>query len=481
MPAEPGSRTRAELTTTAAVVVASVAVIGAMLLRLLAPPSPESTALSQLLAPLIALAACCVAILMVRRAPGVAWAALVGAIAIGVVEVVGWVRAWQPLVGSGTWPWLVLLAQTVLVMGIAIAALDAVRERRGTFLANVRSVWWLAIAGLLVAALGAGWALSVAMTEASSVPSSPDLLPIRTTARVALALIGAGLLVGIGRDLAGPAARARVRMRAEGGSAADRRPLIEFVRLLLDETLPGGAATRRAAVEAERARIAADLHAVLLPNLRQAAATAGENTASTELAVTLRTAVDDVEQLMHGRQSIVLEQFGLVAALEWLAERTEERSGIDVSIDLDGDVERPTELPVEVRRAAFRVALLAVDNVVRHAGATRVEARLAIGDGGLRLAIDDDGHGFETDRLEVVPGNPPPAGGRGRGLRDMCEEARAAGGTLTVASTGNGTRIELGLPVPARQGHHATRPGHLPSREVPSAGRDGAAPPAGRQ
>lgn len=470
MPADPGLRRRAELATAAAVVVASVVVVGAILLRLLAPPSPESLALSPLLAPLIALAACCVALLMVRRAPGIAWAASVGAIAIGVVEIVGWVRAWQPLVGHVTWPWLVLLAEIVLVMGVAIAALDAVRERRGTFLSNSRIVRWLAITGPLVATLGAGWALSVSIAEASSPPSSPDLVPIRTTARVALALIGAGLLAGIGRDLAGPAARARARMRTERGPATDRRPLVEFVRLLLDETLPGGAATRRAAVEAERARIAADLHAVLLPNLRQAAATAGGNTASTDLAATLRTAVDDVERLMHGRQSVVLEQFGLVAALEWLAERTEDRTGIDVSIDLDGDVDQAAALPIDVRRAAFRVALLSVDNVVRHAGASRIEVRLAIGGDGLRLAIDDDGQGFEAERPGRGAGTASSAGGRGRGLGDMREEARAAGGTLTVASTSNGTRIELRLPVPAMQGQHSTRPEHLPSGEVPSAG-----------
>lgn len=447
---------RVALPATRAVAAAMGVVILAIVLRVIVAPPLNPTTPERLLALLIALAASFLASLMLKRAPGVAWAASVSAIGIAALEIVSLVRAWQPFAGAAAWPWLVLLAEGVLTAGVMIAAGHAGHARPGAAGSASRYLRWLAVAGVAAVVLGAAWATIAAIAEASAQPSTTDLVPIRTTARIALALIAAGLLVGIGRDLAGPAARARARMRAESGSSPDRRSLVEFARLVIDEAFPGGAASRRAAVEAERARLAADLHAVLLPNLRQAAATAAGTSSSTDLAATLQTAVDDVEQLMHDRQSIVLEEFGLVAALEWLAERTEDRSPVRVFIDLEGDVDRAAGLPLPVRRSAFRVALLAVDNVVRHSGATKLDIRLLVGDGRLRLAIEDNGVGAR------------PGHGLGRGLRDMREEAQAAGGTLHVGIAGAGMRIELTLPVRTIAGPPATQPGNVPAGEAAS-------------
>ena len=129
-------------------------------------------------------------------------------------------------------------------------------------------------------------------------------------------------------------------------------------------SLPARSDARREATEAERARLAADLHAHVLPELRRAAAAAASAGAPPEMQVDLRRALEDVEQLMHQRQSIVLEQFGLVAALEWLAERTEERSALRVQLDLDGAVPgrpggdrcrgRPRRVPNRAPRAGQR-------------------------------------------------------------------------------------------------------------------------------
>src|SRR6185369_6223207 len=120
--------------------------------------------------------------------------------------------------------------------------------------------------------------------------------------------------------------------------------------------------------EDERARLAAELHARILPDLRRAAAAAESAGAATDpVAIGLRRAVEDVEELMHARQSVVLEEYGLVAALEWLAERTQQRALLQVDVELDGPaVDDSAAVPKPIARAAFRVALLAVDNVVRH-------------------------------------------------------------------------------------------------------------------
>ena len=67
-----------------------------------------------------------------------------------------------------------------------------------------------------------------------------------------------------------------------------------------------------------------------------------------------------------------------MAALEWLAERTEERSALRVQLELDGAVpDGPAAIDARVARAAFRIALLGLDNVVRHAGATTATLRLS--------------------------------------------------------------------------------------------------------
>jgi two-component system NarL family sensor kinase len=176
----------------------------------------------------------------------------------------------------------------------------------------------------------------------------------------------------------------------------------------------------------------------VLPDLRRAAAAAAEaGDAAEPVTDGLRQAIEDVEQLMHSRQSIVLEEYGLVAALEWLAERTETRTRLEVVVELEGaSVDDPDALPKPVARAAFRVALLAIDNVVRHANATRALIRLIVDRATVDLVIADDGRGFDGD---TAPRS-------GRGLIDMRTAANAVGATVTVEATGSGTRIAFRWP-----------------------------------
>jgi signal transduction histidine kinase len=204
------------------------------------------------------------------------------------------------------------------------------------------------------------------------------------------------------------------------------------VELLADELAPGRAADRQRAVEAERARLAEDIHALVLPDLRRAAATAEAAGLPSDVQVDLRRALEDVEQLMHERQSIVLEQFGLVAALEWLAERTEERSPLRVELELDGAVpDRPAPIEPAIARAAFRIALLALDNVVRHAGATTATISLSGAAKELRLLVVDDGRAAAD-----------PSRREGRGIADMRSAAHGSQGSIDI-------RFEPGMRVEA--------------------------------
>ena len=145
----------------------------------------------------------------------------------------------------------------------------------------------------------------------------------------------------------------------------------------------------------------------------------------------MQRALEDVEQLMHGRQSIVLEEFGLVAALEWLAERTEERSDLQVDLRLEGElVDQRDAVRADIARAAFRIALLAIDNVDRHAQAASATLGLRVERGLVALEVADDG-----------PSGQDWKGEGGRGLADMRSEAAATGGTFRIDT--RPTRVEV--------------------------------------
>jgi signal transduction histidine kinase len=413
------------------------------------PPLP-----GRLMAPLFAAAATCSAALTVRRAPSVAWLATASAAWIAAVEIAGTVRGLQPITGTDRWPLLVALSAAGLVAALVISARYASLSRAGDRAGVVRSVAVLASLGV-VAVLGlASWAIGTAAIEARANATALDDWPVRLTARVALGLMALGIVVGAIRDLAGPVARTRERRRSSSARGAPGAAS-SFLGDLADELLPGRALERRRVVEGERARLAADLHALVLPDLRQAVAAADSTSVPDHVSAGLRRSLDGIEQLMHGRQSIVLEEYGLVAALEWLAERTEERSTVRVDIELDGDqVDDRSAIPQDVARVAFRVALLALDNVVRHAGAQVATARLSATADGVELSVTDDGHAID----------PSSVGHGGRGLLDMRTDASAAGAALSISNPGGGTRVAMVWPAPRAAEISATRPGNLAAR-----------------
>jgi signal transduction histidine kinase len=135
--------------------------------------------------------------------------------------------------------------------------------------------------------------------------------------------------------------------------------------------------------------------------------------------------------MLLARRSIVLEEMGLLAGIEWLAERVEDRSDVRVEIAVDGGPEADTPVagadrpPREAERAAFRVAQLALDNVVRHAPASTAQVSLAVGPRLIRLRVEDDADSAPIDEAAAT------RSGR-RGIADMRAEAAACRGALEV-------------------------------------------------
>lgn len=129
---------------------------------------------------------------------------------------------------------------------------------------------------------------------------------------------------------------------------------------------------------------------------------------------------------------------GLVAVLDEVLLEAE-RDGLEVQRDWDGYLRQSPDR----EEALFRILQEALHNVTKHAGAQRLQVRLGSSREAVRLALADDGAGFDVRQVLARS-----EGEGGIGLRSMRERARALGGRLQlVSSPGEGTRLEVVLPV----------------------------------
>lgn len=150
-------------------------------------------------------------------------------------------------------------------------------------------------------------------------------------------------------------------------------------------------------------------------------------------------AVEELRRVIAALHPGILDQLGLVPALQWIAERTLSPLGITIAIEAN-DMPR---LPPETELVFFRIAQEALHNVARHSGAHQVVLRLERQDGTIVMTVKDDGRGF--DPAEVVP---DPDTGRGLGLAGMHERASLLGGSVRIVSApGQGTMVEVRTPL----------------------------------
>jgi PAS domain S-box-containing protein len=205
--------------------------------------------------------------------------------------------------------------------------------------------------------------------------------------------------------------------------------------------------------ESERRRIAGELHdrvgqnlAALNINLDIVLGALGES-APQDVRVRLRDSLglvdgtlQTIEDVMADLRPPLLEEYGLGAALGWYAEEFTKRTNIAVELQ-DQARERARQLPREAAVALFRVAQEALTNVAKHADAKHVWLRLEAEPSELRLAIRDDGTGFDAEAVAQTRATR-------LGMTTMDERVIAAGGSLRVESApGKGTTIKAQVPL----------------------------------
>jgi signal transduction histidine kinase len=131
----------------------------------------------------------------------------------------------------------------------------------------------------------------------------------------------------------------------------------------------------------------------------------------------------------------ILDDLGLVAALQWLCERQTQRAGVPIQL-IDGEA-LPT-LPPAVALACFRIAQEAIANALNHGHPAHIDVVLAVEDGMLELLVADDGSGFV----------PLDGAHTSLGLVGMRERAQQLGGELLLQSQHNaGTRVQVRIPL----------------------------------
>ena len=199
-----------------------------------------------------------------------------------------------------------------------------------------------------------------------------------------------------------------------------------------------------AAQEAERQRIARDLHDDLSQKLAVLNIEVSRFSAGSPPDVRRRVDViaglvseisEHVHDLSHELHPSRPEALGLVPAIRSVCADVSRQHGISVDF-LDENI--PPTIYAAISLCAYRIVQEALRNVVRHSGASRADVLLKGHGAALELVVADQGRGFEPDAV----------GPAGLGLLSMSERVKLLGGEIHVRSRpGHGARLEVRLPL----------------------------------
>ncbi len=199
------------------------------------------------------------------------------------------------------------------------------------------------------------------------------------------------------------------------------------------------------AQEEERRTISRELHDEVGQSLSALLMEAGNAAATVpDGSIEVRRHVESIKKLAEASVNVIrnmtlllrpsmLDDFGLVPALEWQAREVSKRTGLRVHVAAE---ESAGELSDELKTCIYRVVQEALHNCARHSQARSVKVIVRQEPNRIILSVEDDGHGFDVRRV------------RGLGLVGMEERVHHLGGAFEVESKpGSGTKVAVELPL----------------------------------
>ena len=145
----------------------------------------------------------------------------------------------------------------------------------------------------------------------------------------------------------------------------------------------------------------------------------------------------------------VLDDLGLFAAIEWYARDFLGKRSVNLTVQFSGQ----EKLPKYAETILFRIVQEALTNVIKHSEATQVHVRLNMTKSDAVLEIDDNGRGFDTEKISS-----PNELRQNLGLHGMIERAALLGGSLSINSNpGKGTCIRVIIPLSEEKAHQQNK------------------------
>jgi PAS domain S-box-containing protein len=185
---------------------------------------------------------------------------------------------------------------------------------------------------------------------------------------------------------------------------------------------------------------------------------------------------EEIRTLSYLLHPPLLDELGLPAAVKWYAEGYEQRTGIQVKVEIASDFAR---LPQDIEVALFRIIQESLTNVHRYSGSASAQVQVKVTAKKIDLKVSDFGKGIHRDVLNVNSGKVAPLG---VGIQGMKERIRQLGGTLEITSKPNqGTQVTATLPIAHAEASPApelsgtgTSPAHGQHTAAPERGRNAA-------
>jgi PAS domain S-box-containing protein len=155
-----------------------------------------------------------------------------------------------------------------------------------------------------------------------------------------------------------------------------------------------------------------------------------------ELIPLIRGTIQTVRRISSNLRPSMLDDLGLVAALEWQSQETEKR--FDIKVNFISNIP-DTNLSIEITTALFRIYQEALTNAIRHANAHEIKSFLQIQENSIILEVEDNGKGIDTEKKRK---------NKSFGLLGIKERTFALGGTFELKShIGKGTLIKIVIPL----------------------------------